>query len=126
MRFRRVLLAGAAFVPLVAMAPAPAGPAPGGPHLPRPVPSAPRSYDVTLVTGDTVHVTVAGGRYRTSTELAPRPDGHPVLVSTLVGGGHTYVVPSDAAQLVASGRLDRRLFDVQQLIADGYADAATS
>src|SRR2546425_13268792 len=37
--------------------------------------------------------------------------------------GHTYVVPQDATQLLGSGRLDRRLFDITQLVKDGYDDA---
>lgn len=87
----------------------------------------PRTYDVTLITGDTVHVSVSpSGQYQTRTDLAPRPGGESVIVSTLVGGGHTYVLPSDAADLVAAGRVDRRLFDVQGLIADGYANSTTS
>ncbi|MFG2965942.1 S8 family serine peptidase [Streptomyces sp. NPDC048288] len=36
------------------------------------------------------------------------------------------VLPSDAAELVAAGTLDRRLFDVTALIAQGYDEAGTS
>ncbi|MFF7645299.1 S8 family serine peptidase [Streptomyces canus] len=36
--------------------------------------------------------------------------------------GHTYVVPQDATRLLGSGRLDRRLFDITQLVKDGYDD----
>ncbi|WP_093775750.1 S8 family serine peptidase [Streptomyces sp. yr375] len=74
---------------------------------------------VTLITGDTVGVDPAGrvvgvdrgaGRAR-------------IPLSVQRFGGHTYVVPADAAALLGSGRLDRRLFDVTELVADGYDDA---
>ncbi|GHI82797.1 hypothetical protein Sxan_01610 [Streptomyces xanthophaeus] len=37
--------------------------------------------------------------------------------------GHTYVIPQDALRMVDDGVLDRRLFDVAQLVRDGYDDA---
>ncbi|WP_219539785.1 hypothetical protein, partial [Nonomuraea guangzhouensis] len=40
-----------------------------------------------------------------------------------VRGGHLYVIPSDAKPLIAKGLLDRRLFDVTQLLQWGYGDA---
>ncbi|MEV4167548.1 S8 family serine peptidase [Nonomuraea dietziae] len=40
-------------------------------------------------------------------------------------GGHLFVIPSDARTLVTQGVLDRRLFDVTQLLAWGYGDADT-
>ncbi|MFG1610983.1 S8 family serine peptidase [Actinoplanes sp. NPDC049265] len=73
---------------------------------------------VTLLTGDSVTVaqggqlTIARGRGRTSARF---------LVETR--RGHTYVLPDDAQPLVASGRLDERLFDVTGLVAMGYDDA---
>jgi subtilisin family serine protease len=82
---------------------------------------------VTLVTGDRVRV--GGGR-----QVTVRPGmGRQVTVRPGVGRekvrfqrfterGDTYVVPADAASLVAAGRLDRRLFDVTQLVAFGYDD----
>ncbi|GAA2362432.1 S8 family serine peptidase [Nonomuraea africana] len=39
--------------------------------------------------------------------------------------GHLYVIPSDARPLVAQGVLDRRLFDVTQLLQWRYGDADT-
>ncbi|MFG2005066.1 S8 family serine peptidase [Spirillospora sp. NPDC048911] len=41
----------------------------------------------------------------------------------LTVGGHRYVIPSDAAPLVGQGRLDRRLFDIGLLSAEGYGDS---
>lgn len=133
---RFIPLIGVAVVSLVAAtasAPAQAAPTPSdvpsaraaSDRLAQSAAPSPHS-DITLITGDTVHVTVsAHGRYQTRMDLAPRPDGRKVTVTTLVGGGHTYVLPSDTADLVASGRVDRALFDVERLIADGYADDRT-
>ncbi|WP_314614273.1 S8 family serine peptidase [Streptomyces stackebrandtii] len=36
--------------------------------------------------------------------------------------GHTYVVPLDASRLLGSGTLDRRLFNVTELVESGYDD----
>ncbi|MFI0420554.1 hypothetical protein [Spongiactinospora sp. 9N601] len=40
--------------------------------------------------------------------------------------GHLYVIPSDARPLIASGVLDRRLFDVTRLLEWRYDDADTT
>lgn len=117
--------------------PAAAGPDPTGPGAVGPQPPAiagltklssrpARDVDVTLITGDVVHVSVdTRGAYQARTDVAARPDGRPVVVQVLADHDHLYVLPSDAAGLVAAGRLDRRLFDVRRLIADGYADTDT-
>ncbi|MCX5262590.1 S8 family serine peptidase [Streptomyces sp. NBC_00199] len=96
---------------------APAGPAdvptvsPGG--LPKP------AARVTLLTGDTVTV---DGHGRVS-EVRPGQGRSGIGYSVRRFAGHTYVVPLDATRLLGSGRLDRRLFDVTQLVEDGYDDA---
>ncbi|MDX2932742.1 hypothetical protein SipoB123_22240 [Streptomyces ipomoeae] len=72
---------------------------------------------VTLITGDIVGVT---GTRVTGVERGEGRAKVPYSVQSF--GGHTYVIPDDAAPLLASGRLDRRLFDVTQLVADGYDD----
>ncbi|WP_157882388.1 S8 family peptidase [Streptomyces silvensis] len=46
-----------------------------------------------------------------------------VTISVRREAGHTYVVPQDAQDLISAGRLDRRLFDVTQLVEDKYDDA---
>ncbi|WP_306819978.1 S8 family serine peptidase [Streptomyces sp. DSM 40750] len=73
---------------------------------------------ITLVTGDTVDVDRGGrvvgvemGKGRSRTGYVTRHIG-----------GHTHVVPVDAIKLLNSGRLDRRLFDITQLVKDGYDD----
>ncbi|MFL6074797.1 MAG: S8 family serine peptidase [Mycobacteriales bacterium] len=124
-------LAAAAALALLATgaAPATADPTAPPPRLPSPAAAGrpAQNRDVTLVTGDTVHVQVgADGTYRTRTDLAPRPGGRTVAVQTLVDTDHVYVLPSDAAALVAAGRLDRRLFDVRELLRDGYTDSDTA
>ncbi|MFJ9373420.1 S8 family peptidase [Streptomyces sp. NPDC101455] len=74
---------------------------------------------VTLITGDTVGLDSAG-RVVGVDRAAGRKS---VPVSVRRFAGHTYVIPLDAGRLLASGRLDRRLFDVTELVADGYDDA---
>ncbi|MEW1721448.1 S8 family peptidase [Streptomyces sp. NPDC093109] len=74
---------------------------------------------VTLITGDRVHVDAKGRVGRV--EAAEGREG--VRVSVRRDGGATYVVPADAAALVAQGKLDRRLFDVTGLLKAEYDDA---
>ncbi|MDT0612979.1 S8 family serine peptidase [Streptomyces sp. DSM 40712] len=68
-------------------------------------------HRVTLITGDRVAVD-AKGRV-VGLERAEGREHIPVQVRR--AGGHTFVVPADAARLVATGRLDRRLFDITEL-----------
>ncbi|MFE0145552.1 S8 family serine peptidase [Nonomuraea sp. NPDC059007] len=79
---------------------------------------APRANAVTLITGD--RVVLAGQGHR----VEPGP-GRQVGFVKQVRGGHLYVIPSDAMPLVAQGVLDRRLFDITQLLAWRYGDADT-
>ncbi|MES5820708.1 S8 family peptidase [Streptomyces sp. RG80] len=74
---------------------------------------------VTLITGDRATVG-ADGRVRGLERGKGRED---MGISIRREAGHTYVVPQDALRLVADGVLDRRLFDVTQLVRDGYDDA---
>ncbi|MGW0609043.1 S8 family serine peptidase [Streptomyces sp. NPDC002788] len=74
---------------------------------------------VTLLTGDTVRVD-GNGRV---VEVRPGKGRSGVGYSVRRFAGHTYVVPLDATRLLGSGRLDRRLFDVTELVKDGYDDA---
>ncbi|MFI1355279.1 S8 family serine peptidase [Streptomyces sp. NPDC020898] len=74
---------------------------------------------VTLVTGDQVMVDAVG-----KVAGVVRAEGRErVPFSVRVVAGHTQVVPGDAELLLAQGKLDARLFDVTQLVADGYDDA---
>ena len=80
---------------------------------------------VTLVTGDVVRVST-GTDGRQAVTLQPRPDGTIPQAAINQAGGHLYVVPFEAMGLLAAKRLDRDLFDVTALVADGYDDASRS
>ncbi|MEU1848134.1 S8 family peptidase [Streptomyces sp. NPDC019990] len=68
-------------------------------------------HRITLITGDRV-VLDARGRV-VGLERAKGREDIPVQVRKL--DGHTLVIPADAARLVATGKLDQRLFDVTEL-----------
>ncbi|MFC5240588.1 S8 family serine peptidase [Streptomyces atrovirens] len=73
--------------------------------------AAQAEHRITLITGDRVAVD-AKGRV-VGLERAEGREHIPVQVRRT--GGHTLVLPADAARLIASGRLDQRLFDVTEL-----------
>ncbi|MFJ5729589.1 S8 family serine peptidase [Streptomyces paradoxus] len=68
-------------------------------------------HRITLITGDRV-VLDAKGRV-IGLEHAKGRENVPVQVRKV--DGHTLVIPADAARLVATGKLDQRLFDVTEL-----------
>ncbi|MFJ8144393.1 S8 family serine peptidase [Streptomyces sp. NPDC096048] len=78
---------------------------------------------VTLVTGDRVTVTDLGGGRRTVT--VERPEGATGAVHTRSSDGRTTVVPDEALPYLRDGSLDERLFDVDELLDQGLADAET-
>ncbi|MER7761680.1 S8 family serine peptidase [Streptomyces sp. NPDC097619] len=83
---------------------------------------AARSTVVTLVTGDEV---VLGGDGKVV--RIDRAAGREGIVFTVRReAGRTYVIPQDAQRPLADGVVDRRLFDVTRLVADGYDDARRS
>ncbi|WP_093716714.1 S8 family peptidase [Actinacidiphila alni] len=102
--------------------------------------------DITLITGDVVHLTRpagagtaktgsaktgsaktgAGKADTTATVTVDRAPGARGIVRVQQFGGDTYVVPDEARSLLAAGKLDRRLFDVTALAAMGYDDAHTA
>ncbi|HEY7595584.1 MAG TPA: S8 family peptidase [Actinophytocola sp.] len=73
---------------------------------------------VTLLTGD--RITVQRGKART---IRPAHGREGMAFSTFSVRGHDYVIPADARRLVATGKLDRRLFDITALLDFGYDDA---
>lgn len=121
-RRRGLIAAGAAVLALTAAAPSTAGAEPA----PAPVAAAaaakagpPRT--VTLITGDKVTVTrTADGR---TTATVQKPNGGPVGAHIMAVGNDTYVYPDAALPYLASGVLDQQLFNVTELIEDGYDDA---
>jgi hypothetical protein len=80
---------------------------------------------VTLITGDQVQVrSGAGGK--PGVEIHRGPGRGHVAFFRQGGGDDVRVVPSDAAGLVAQGRLDPRLFDVSYLLSEHFDDAHQS
>ncbi|MET0235432.1 MAG: S8 family serine peptidase, partial [Kibdelosporangium sp.] len=74
---------------------------------------------VTLITGDVV--TSAGGQIG----IQPAGRERPVAFERQTKNGDEYVIPADAGSLVASGKLDKELFNVTGLIRQRYDDAHT-
>ncbi|MFC8297939.1 S8 family serine peptidase [Micromonospora orduensis] len=121
----RWLTAGAVGALVVGLAvPASADP-PARPVGPNPGPSAPGATPVrvTLITGDQVELAPAAPG-RVAATVRPGPGRERVVFQTLEVDGGLRVLPSDAVPYVSSGVLDANLFDVQELAADGYGDAA--
>lgn len=117
-----------ALVPLAALlliagvaAPAPAG---AEPPPPTATASAAEPLVLTLITGDKVTVARGPGRAVSVQTVvrAPRATGS---VRVTVEAGDTFVLPDEAMPYVATGRLDKQLFNLSQLVAQGYDDART-
>ncbi|MCL7430174.1 S8 family serine peptidase [Streptomyces sp. YS415] len=92
-----------------------------------PVPQPPgsgRAHTVTLITGD--KVTVATAADGTEVRSFQGANGTTTGFTRTVVDGSTYVYPDSVLPYVAAGKLDRRLFDVTRLIADGHDDAHSS
>ncbi|MEV6107735.1 S8 family serine peptidase [Streptomyces sp. NPDC051940] len=112
--------AGGLAVPTVAAADDPAA----APAATAPASAETETHTVTLITGDTVTTTTdASGREATAVDAL---DARTVFSTRTDADGHLNVVPRDAEPLIADGTLDPELFDVTQLVADGYDDARTS
>ena len=77
---------------------------------------------ITLITGDVVTVTeLADGKSVISVEpVDPAHSGARILTIAK----DTYVIPDQAMPYLASGFLDKDLFNVTSLISDGYDDAS--
>ena len=54
-----------------------------------------------------------------------RPAGAVGGVRMQKQGNDLYVIPDEAVSLLGADRLDQRLFDVTELVADGYDDAGS-
>ncbi|WP_406260253.1 S8 family serine peptidase [Actinacidiphila glaucinigra] len=105
-----------------AVAPASAQ-APSGSAARTPAPQD-RTTTVRLITGDRVTVSdAANGRKTASVQRAPGREK--VFFQIAEKEGALTVLPSDAAVLVRTGRLDADLFDVTALVAQGYDEAHT-
>ncbi|MEW1804500.1 hypothetical protein AB0428_32325, partial [Streptomyces virginiae] len=124
-RRRRQLISAATAVPLLAsglaVLQAPAQAAPSKPtHSAR----SSATHKVTLVTGDVVTVTtMADGK---QTAEVDRPDSAVGGVKIQQVKGDLFVIPDEAAPLLGTDKLDRRLFNVTDLIEMGYDDAKSA
>src|SRR3954453_12199665 len=97
--------------------PATAGPDRGGRGGGRAAPAPSRT--VTLVTGDRVTVSGPGGD---RIMFTPGKGREGISYTRDDFDGHVTLTPADAAPMVSSGKLDRRLFDVTTLLEYGYDD----
>ena len=75
-----------------------------------------KSTSVTLITGDRITTLGKGA------SIQPGPGRAKIRFLTRTDGEHRYVIPSDALALLRAGRLDKRLFDVTELAAQGGGD----
>ncbi len=113
-------------VALVAAAPpAQATPTPT-PTAPAPTPTgtAGPAKTITLITGDKVTLRPLPGE-QTQLDVKAGPGREKVTFVHRRAKDGLSIVPVDAMPLLASGRLDPRLFNVTQLAAFGYDDAAS-
>ncbi|MFF7937134.1 S8 family serine peptidase [Streptomyces sp. NPDC007940] len=79
---------------------------------------------VTLITGDTVSLSTGpDGKQAVDVRRGKGREGATFLSSEK--DGEVSVLPSDAIPLVNAGRLDPALFNVTQLVKQGYADTRT-
>ncbi|WP_422733640.1 S8 family serine peptidase [Micromonospora sp. WMMD558] len=121
----RWLTAGAAGALVVGLAaPASADP-PARPTGPSPGTTTPGTTParITLITGDQVDL-VPAAPGRVAATVRPGPGRERITFHTIEADGGLRVLPSDVVPYVSAGTLDPDLFDVQELLADGYGDAA--
>jgi subtilisin family serine protease len=112
-------VAGAVTLLLLGGAATPARATATGTPAARPTPSS--THTVTLVTGDIVRVSDAGGGKHTVDVTRPHGARGGVRAETI--GQDLYVLPDEALPYLAADQVDRRLFDVTSLIEQGYDDA---
>ncbi|MFD9031081.1 S8 family serine peptidase [Streptomyces sp. NPDC059567] len=80
---------------------------------------------VTLITGDTVSLTTEPGG-RQAVQVLSAAGTSRIFESTSGRNGDVYVYPDGTATALASGTVDRELFNVSRLIRDGYADTESA
>jgi hypothetical protein len=131
MRSRRIrtgLIAAGVLLatPALPAAASPQPSAPGGASRVESAPAGSGSHTVVLLTGDRVTLsTTADGRSVYSVDPADDPGRRPIF-SAYGTGDDLFVVPSDAAPYVDTGVLDRELFNVRELVREGFADGAAA
>ncbi|MGK5440210.1 S8 family serine peptidase [Micromonospora sp. URMC 105] len=87
-----------------------------------PVAAKPRT--VTLLTGDTVHVSTVNGQ--TAVDVVPGKGREGIPFLTHSAGKDVRVIPADAVGLLNRGKLDARLFDISKLVEFGYDDTRST
>ncbi|WP_020387538.1 S8 family peptidase [Kribbella catacumbae] len=119
-RWKSLLLSAAVMLGAAASPAGAAAPSPGRP--PGKTPPTASKATITLLTGDRVVVTSRPGQ-RDRVDFLPSPGSRSASAVISYSGGHTIAVPSTVAGDVRSGRLDRSLFDLTTLLAEGRDDA---
>ncbi|MPY58926.1 S8 family serine peptidase [Streptomyces spongiae] len=123
-------VAGAAGLFAGAVTPATAAPEspvtePGAKPVPSvTTPGATGTQTVTLITGDTVSLT-AGPDGRHAVDVRRGNGRQSATFLSSEQNGEVSVVPEDAISLLQAGRLDPALFNITQLVKQGYADTKT-
>ncbi|GAA1574535.1 MULTISPECIES: S8 family peptidase [Kribbella] len=117
---------GTALLVTVLSAPNPTAAAPPPQVAPK-LPHVIKPTTVTLVTGDKVTLTPdADGSSQVEMQPVARPNGYTPHLQMVETSQQRLVVPDDALPYLSAGVLDRSLFDINYLVANGYADDATS
>ncbi|MGC4851387.1 S8 family serine peptidase [Micromonospora sp. DT15] len=120
-RWLAVGAVGALVVGVAAPASADPPARPTGPTSGTPAQHAP--VRITLITGDQVDL-VQAAPGRVAATVHPGPGRDRIAFQTVEADGGLRVLPSDVMPYLSAGVLDPDLFDVQELAADGYGDAA--
>ncbi len=81
----------------------------------------PGTHSVTLITGDVV-VTRQSSAGRGTVDVRG-PAGTQAQARITESNGNLYVYPDSVLPYVAAGTLDKRLFNISELVANGYDDA---
>ncbi|MFJ5837226.1 S8 family serine peptidase [Streptomyces shenzhenensis] len=124
MRPIRLVAAISAGVALTAGAMVPVSARTGSAGAVADTPARAKGATVRLITGDRVTLTTAAdGKQLASVQPGAGRQG--IVFRTVEQDGHLTVLPSDASDLVSTGRLDRQLFDVTALAAQRYDEAHT-
>ncbi|MEU9186679.1 S8 family serine peptidase [Streptomyces sp. NPDC048484] len=85
---------------------------------------AANTQTVTLITGDTVSLT-AGPDGKNAVDVRRGKGREAATFLSSERDGEISVLPADAVPLLRAGRLDPALFNITQLVKQGYADATT-
>ncbi|MGW4059332.1 S8 family serine peptidase [Amycolatopsis sp. NPDC004747] len=88
---------------------------------PKAAPAAVERHSVTLLTGDVVQVERQPGGKQAAT-VQPAPGREKIRFHQQEVDGHRSVFPEDVTPRLGAKQVDRALFDVTELIAEGYAD----